>query len=282
MRVFGFFLQTMPPSLVANDRITSALALPVIDLPYDVRTPGAGPLAVSARDVRFAWPDAEPVLDDVNLDIAAGEIVAIVGSTGSGKSTLCELLTGLLVPDVGQVRLDDIPLPNISVEDRTSAIALVFQESFLFADTVRANIDLAGTASAAEFDQAIEVARVTEFIDVLPDGLDTIVGERGVTLSGGQRQRVALARALVRYPQVIILDDATSAIDPQIEQQILDGLRSSLSATTIVVAQRLSTIRLADRIIWVDDGRVAAAGSHDELLEQPGYRALVTAYEAAR
>ncbi len=282
MRVFGFFLQTLPPSLVAHDRITDALALPVVDEPVDVRPVGSGPLALATTDVHFAWPEAEPVLRGINLDIPAGEIVAVVGSTGSGKSTVCELLAGLLTPDRGHVRLDDTPLRNISVEDRTNAIALVFQESFLFADTLRANIDLPGTATEADFQSAIEIAQVSEFIDVLPKGLDTIVGERGVTLSGGQRQRVALARALVRKPQVILLDDATSAIDPQIEQRILDGLRTTLSATTIVVAQRLSTIRLADRVIWIDGGRIAAAGAHDDLLAEDGYRTLVTAYEAAR
>ena len=282
MRVFGFFLQTLPPSLVAHDRITDALALPVVDEPVNVRAIGSGPLAVSTNDVHFAWPDAEPVLQGINLDVPAGEIVAVVGSTGSGKSTVCELLAGLLTPDTGDVRLDGTSLRNISVEDRTSAIALVFQESFLFADTLRANIDLPGTASDADFQSAIDIAQVSEFIDVLPHGLDTVVGERGVTLSGGQRQRVALARALVRKPQVILLDDATSAIDPQIEQRILDGLRTTLSATTIVVAQRLSTIRLADRVIWIDQGRIAAAGAHDDLLNEDGYRTLVTAYEAAR
>ncbi|MEM7091935.1 MAG: ABC transporter ATP-binding protein [Actinomycetota bacterium] len=282
MRVFGFFLQTLPPSLVAHSRISDALALPVVDEPRDTRPIGDGPLSVTAEAVEFAWPDADAVLTDISLTVESGEIVAVVGSTGSGKSTLCEVLTGLLVPDHGEVRLDGVPLANLSVEDRTSAIALVFQESFLFADSVRANIDLADDATDADFELAIDVAQVSEFIDVLPNGLDTIVGERGVTLSGGQRQRVALARALVRRPQVILLDDATSAIDPQIEQRILDGLRTNLSATTIVVAQRLSTIRLADRVVWIDQGHVAAAGHHDDLLEHPGYRALVTAYEAAR
>lgn len=282
MHVFGFFLQSLPPSLVAFDRIKEALDLPQVEEPRDVHPIGTGPLAMSVSGVNFAWPEAEPVLRGVELDVTPGEIVAVVGSTGSGKSTLCEILAGLLVADTGEVRLDGVPLANVSVRDRTRAVALVFQESFLFADTLRANIDLLGSANPAALQQAIEVAQVDEFVDLLPKGLDTVVGERGVTLSGGQRQRVALARALVRHPQVIILDDATSAIDPQIEQQILDGLRTALSSTAIIVAQRLSTIRLADRVIWIDEGTVAASGAHQELLAQQGYESLVTAYEAAR
>lgn len=282
MRVFGFFLQTLPPSLVAHERISAALALPALVEPTDVRPVGSDALKLEADGLRYTWPGGDPVIDGIDLVIEPGEIVAVVGSTGSGKSTLCELLAGLLTPDRGMVRLDGIPLANIDAAERTSAVALVFQESFLFADTVRANIDLAGDASDETFGRAIDVAQVAEFLPSLPEGLGTIVGERGVTLSGGQRQRVALARALVRRPQVILLDDATSAIDPQIEQRILDGLRSSLHATTVVVAQRLSTIRLADRVIWIDRGRVAAAGSHDDLLDHEGYRTLVTAYEAAR
>lgn len=282
MRVFGFFLQTLPPSLVAHERILSALALPVTPTPTDVLPLSDGPLGMKLRGVRFAYPEAPAILDDVDLEITPGEIVAVVGSTGSGKSTLCEVLAGLLVPDIGTVTLDGLAMSRVSIEDRTSAVALVFQESFLFAETLRSNIDLAGDVSAEQLAMALDVAQVDEFLHLLPEGLETVVGERGVTLSGGQRQRIALARALVRRPQVILLDDATSAIDPQIEQRILDGLRTTLSATTVVVAQRLSTIQLADRVVWLDGGRVAASGAHADLLNHDNYRALVTAYEAAR
>ena len=166
-------------------------------------------------------------------------------------------------------------------------MALVFQESFLFADTIRANIDLGRDPGPVDLDaetafrRATSVAQVDEFAVDLPDGWDTVVGERGVTLSGGQRQRVALARALVRQPRLLLLDDATSAVDPKIELQILRALQAGQATTTLIVAQRVSTIALADRILYLAGGRIAAAGTHDDLLAEPGYRALVEAYEVA-
>ena len=155
----------------------------------------------------------------------------------------------------------------------------MFQESFLFADSVGENITLGSDASAAERRRAAEIAQAAGFIDVLPDGYDTVVGERGVTLSGGQRQRVALARALVRRPRLLILDDATSAVDPTVEARILGALREELDMTTLVVAHRLSTIALADRVLYLRDGSIVATGTHEELLEIPEYSALVSAYE---
>ena len=155
------------------------------------------------------------------------------------------------------------------------------REAFLFADSVRNNIDLGGLATDDEVAAAMAVAQVDRFLPELPNGLATVVGERGVMLSGGQRQRVALARALLRRPRVLLLDDATSAVDPVVEQQILAGLRSELSATTVIVAHRLTTIELADRVLYLSGGRVAAAGTHQDLLAHPGYEALVRAYEEA-
>ena len=155
----------------------------------------------------------------------------------------------------------------------------MFQETFLFADTVRENLTLGETVDDATLTWAMGIAQ-TGFVDRLPGGLDTVVGERGVTLSGGQRQRIALARAMLRHPRLLLLDDATSAIDPRVEQRILDGLRAELETTTLVVAHRVATIRLADRVVYLDGGSVAAIGPHDELLDsEPGYAALVRAYE---
>jgi ABC-type multidrug transport system fused ATPase/permease subunit len=208
-------------------------------------------------------------------------VVALVGSTGSGKSTLCTVLAGLVPPSDGEVRLGHLPIDQIDPLERTEAVALVFQESFLFADTVRSNIDLTGRAPEVEVLAAAATARVDRFLEDLPDGLDTVLGERGVTLSGGQRQRVALARALLRHPRLLLLDDATSAVDAVVEKQILAGLRAEVRATTLIVAQRVSTIELADRVLYLDGGRIAATGTHAELLGNPGYEAIVRAYEEA-
>jgi len=162
-------------------------------------------------------------------------------------------------------------------------VALAFQETFLFADTVRENLTLGEAVPDDDLRWALERARAARFVNRLPDGLDQVLGERGVTLSGGQRQRLALARALLRRPGLLMLDDATAAVDPTIEQQILDGLRSSLHATTLIVAHRTSTITLADRVVFMDQGRVAASGSHTQLMATvPAYRELAHAYDEGR
>jgi ABC-type multidrug transport system fused ATPase/permease subunit len=208
-------------------------------------------------------------------------VVALVGATGSGKSTLCNLLAGLARPTSGEVRLGDVPLSLADPGDLRGAVALVFQETFLFADTVLENLTLGEAIEEQRLRWAIDVAQAG-YVDDLAHGPGTIVGERGVTLSGGQRQRLALARALLRHPRLLLLDDATSAIDPVVEQRILDGLRAELDTTTLVVAHRVATIRLADRVLFLDRGRVVADGTHDELLaREPRYAALVRAYETA-
>ncbi len=281
MRVFGFFLEMVPPSTVAFERVSSVLDVePPARPPAGPPLPG-GALGVEARDLSFAYGPDAPVLSGVDLDLASGEVVALVGSTGAGKTTLCTLLAGLLPPDAGTVSLGGVPIETIDEAERSEAVALVFQEAFLFADTLRANVTLDAPVADADLARALRVAQVDRFLPDLPRGLDTVLGERGVTLSGGQRQRVALARALVRRPAVLVLDDATSAVDAVVERQILDGLREALAATTLIVAQRLSTIELAERVLYLSQGRIVAAGSHQELLAHPGYEALVRAYEEA-
>lgn len=288
MRVFGFFLTSLPPSVVAHDRLNPVFsAEPEPPSPVIEPLP-AGPLGLAASGIVFGFEapvdaalSSGPVLTGVNLDIKPGETVAIVGSTGSGKSTLCSVLCGLLPVDEGDVRLGGVLVDRVDPVERTDAVALVFQESFLFADSVRSNIDLTGRATDEEVRAAASIARADSFIELLDHGYDTVVGERGITLSGGQRQRVALARALIRHPRLLVLDDATSAVDAEVEQQILAGLRSGVDATVVVVAQRISTIELADRVIYLSGGRVEAAGTHQELLAHPGYESLVRAYEKA-
>jgi ABC-type multidrug transport system fused ATPase/permease subunit len=279
MRVFGFFLETVPPSVASRARLDTVYREPLPPVADTIHPLPPGGLGAGMERLWFEYEPGEPVLRGIDLDVQPGEVVALVGSTGSGKSTLCTLLAGLLPPTTGTVRIGGVPVTHIDPMERVGAVALVFQESFLFADTVAANVDLTGRADPEELATAVRVAQVDRFLDDLADGIGTVIGERGVTLSGGQRQRVALARALLHRPRLLLLDDATSAVDPIVEQQILDGLRADLDATTVIVAQRVSTIELADRVVHLCDGRVANQGTHAELLADPAYEALVTAYE---
>jgi ABC-type multidrug transport system fused ATPase/permease subunit len=283
MRVVGFLLEEMPRSVVSIARVDRILAaLPAPRPAHPVALP-PGPLAVAVDRLEFAYPGSEPVLIDCTFAVEAGSVVALVGATGSGKSTLCDLLAGLVAPAHGTVSISGIDAREIAPSELRSAVALVFQESFLFADAIGENITLGTDVTDDERARAAEIAQAAEFVGVLPYGYDTVVGERGVTLSGGQRQRVALARALVRNPRLLILDDATSAVDPTVEARILGALRrsngSELDMTTVVVAHRLSTIALADRVLFLRDGSIAATGPHEQLLEVPEYSALVSAYE---
>ena len=282
MLVFGFLLESLIPSVVAWNRLRPVIESP---LPTDPPARGelTGPLAVAVSELRYAFPDApdDTVLRGVDLTIEPGEMVALVGPTGSGKSTLCAAIGGVIDDAASAVRVGDRPMEELNPHQRAAAVAVVFQEAFLFNTTIRDNIDLDGSRTDAEIRAAMAVATIDTWVDGLPDGLDTIVGERGVTVSGGQRQRIALARALVGRAGVVILDDATSAVDPVIEQRILDHLRTDREATMLVVANRLATVGRADRVVHLVDGRIAGVGTHEELLEDPEYRALAMAYAEA-
>ncbi|MGB6057959.1 MAG: ABC transporter ATP-binding protein [Microthrixaceae bacterium] len=237
----------------------------------------AGPLSVELEDVSFSYGGTE-VLSGVSFQVDPGETVALVGSTGSGKSTLTNLIVRLDEPDSGTVRVGGIPIDQLDPDDLRTSLSVAFQESFLFASTISHNVSLGRPIPDADLDEALERARARRFVARLPQKESTVVGERGVTLSGGQRQRVALARALAGKPRVLLLDDATSAVDPVIEAEILGGLRDG-DTTMIVVAHRLSTIMLADRVVHLEDGQIRGQGSHQDLLADPEYAALVTAYE---
>ncbi len=280
MRFIGWILAELPRAVVGWDRLQAVFEESVTVKPPERPVPlPTGPLGVQVQDLRLLY-DGVPILDGVSFDVAQGESVAVVGPTGVGKSTLTRLLVRLADPAEGSVRIGGVDLREAEPTSLRAATSIVFQESFLFATTVQDNIALDSGASQQQVEDAARIAAVDRFIRALPNGYATVVGERGHTLSGGERQRVALARAIVRAPRVLILDDATSAVDPSVEAQILGGLRRELHTTLIVVAYRLSTIRLADRVIFLREGRVAATGPHAELLErQPGYAAIIQAYE---
>jgi ABC-type multidrug transport system fused ATPase/permease subunit len=281
MRFIGWILAELPRAVVGYDRLQEVFREPVTVTPAREGIPlPQGPLGLRVHDLHLLYEEQSPVLEGVSFEVAPGESVAIVGPTGVGKSTLTQLMVRLVDPDEGHVEIGGVDLRDVDVASLRSAVAVVFQDSFLFAESVRSNIALDSGATDEEVVHAATIAACDRFIRALPQGYDTIVGERGLTLSGGERQRVALARALVRKPRLLILDDATSAVDPSIEAEILGALRRELSTTLVVVAYRLSTISLADRVIFLSGGRVVASGTHAELIEtQPGYGAIIRAYE---
>jgi ABC-type multidrug transport system fused ATPase/permease subunit len=290
MRVVGFLLEEIPRSVVALDRIDGVLAAAPEVVPTDPHPLPSGGLDVEAEGLEYGYVAGVPVLAGCDLRIASGEVVALVGPTGCGKTTLCELLAGLDRPERGTVHVGGIDLTEVTRDElRSTGVALVFQESFLFTDTIANNItigteaagtDATGAATDASMRWAAGIAQVAGFVDSLPAGYDTAIGERGVTVSGGQRQRIALARALVRRPRFLLLDDATSAVDATVEARILHGLRDELDMTTLIVAHRVSTIALADRVLFMQDGRIVATGTHTELLAtNREYEAMVRAYE---
>ncbi len=279
MRLIGFVLSEVPRAVVGRERLEEVYREPItLPPPTNGLDLTSGPLPVSVRSVSFSY-GSNRVLDDISFDVAPNESVALVGPTGAGKSTFAELLVRLADPDGGSILLGGVDLKDVDPARLRAATAIVFQETFLFASSVRENIALELDVSDDEIERAARLAQAHEFIHALPRGYDTVLGERGVTLSGGQRQRLALARALVRKPRLLIMDDATSAVDPTVEAAILAGLRRDLDTTLFVVAYRVSTISLADRVLFLERGRIAAEGTHQQLLRHPSYLAMVSAYE---
>jgi ATP-binding cassette subfamily B protein len=209
--------------------------------------------------------------------------VALVGATASGKSTLTSLLTRLVDPDRGRILVDRVDLRELARGELAGSVSVVGQTAFLFDDTVRGNVTLGADVPDDEVWAALRAAEADGFVAALAHGLDTTLGERGTSLSGGQRQRISLARALVRQPRLLILDDATSAVDPEVEARILATLREDRrGGTVVVVAYRKATIALADEVVHLADGRIADRGTHHELIDRsPAYARLVNAYEQA-
>ncbi len=298
MRVFAWLLGQLPMAVVGWDRIEAVLdETGAVEYGTTALTSSGGAAAEAAavgylypetETADLADPDAAPRattngerrgIESVTLDVPPGKTVALVGPTGSGKTTVAHLLVRLFDPDEGCIRLDGKGLIDLERSEIADTAALVFQEAFLFDDTIAANITLGAPHSAAEVREAAELAQAHEFISQLPAGYETLVGERGASLSGGQRQRIALARAIVGKPRLLVLDDATSAVDPAVETTILEGL-ASLDTTVVIVAYRRSSIVLADEVIFIEDGRITGRGTHEGLYAaSPAYRALIDAYD---
>jgi ATP-binding cassette subfamily B protein len=285
IRAIGWVLADLPRALAGFDRVTPVLEA-TGETPYglDTAATGGAGAALGVAGVDFAFEGAgSPTLSGVTFDVPAGSTVAVVGPTGSGKSTLAGLLVRLVDPADGAVLLDGVDLRRLREGEVSGQAAFVAQGTFLFDDTVRGNVTLDEPFPDDEVWAALRVAAADEFVAALPEGLDTRIGERGATLSGGQRQRLALARAVVRRPRLLVLDDATSAVDPAVEARILDALRDSdQPATVVVIAYRQATIALADEVVWLEQGQVLARGTHEQLLaDVRGYADLVHAYSQA-
>jgi ABC-type multidrug transport system fused ATPase/permease subunit len=285
VRAIGWVLGELPRAVVGFERVRRVLSA-TGSLPYgrEVLPDRSDASRVDVRGVSFRYAGGDQmadVLHRVGFEVRPGRTVAVVGQTGSGKSTLASLLVRLVDPDEGTVALDGIDVRDLAQGGVAQVAALVPQQTFLFDDTVRGNVTLGLEVADERVWDALRLAQADRFVRALPAALDTLVGERGTTLSGGQRQRLALARALLRQPRLLILDDATSSVDPSIEAAILRGLRDAqLPSTVVVIAYRRATIALADEVVFLEHGRVRAQGRHEDLLASvPAYAALVTAYD---
>lgn len=301
LRMIGMTLAFAQRAAVALGRVNE-----VLDTASQVRDPsdpltlpdgggsraGEGLGAVSFRDVSFAYPTAPggdpgaveggPVLHGFDLDMQAGESVAIVGATGAGKSTVARLLVRFYDVDAGSISIDGVDVRSLTLHDLRKAVGIVFEDTLLFHDTVGANIAFADPdADPARVERAARLAGAHDFVMGLPDAYDTMLGERGFSLSGGQRQRIAISRAILADPRILVLDDATSAVDPSKEHEIRSAMSTVMDGrTTIVIAHRPGTIALADTVVLLDEGRVVARGPHEQLLlDEPRYRDVLAAMD---
>lgn len=286
--MIGRFLSILPLAVVGNKRTASVLDS-VDYTQFGTETlAGEKALGVHVEAVRFTYDGAlGEAIGPVELRFDAGDVVAVVGATGSGKTTLVRILARLADPDTGIVRYDGIDVRSLADGEIETRVAVVSQTSFLFDDTIRGNVTLGRDIDDLQVWRALDVAEAAEFVRDIPGGLDAAVGKRGASLSGGQRQRIALARGLAGSPSLLILDDATSALDPTVERDVLDNIRREFVSerggdrrcTVVMTAARKSTVTLADRVLWMNGGVITASGTHTDLLAQyDGYRQIVDAY----
>jgi len=270
LRSLGMWIGQAQRATASGERIFQVMDEPeeIAERPGAVELPpGGGDLRF--EDVHFEYLDERPVLDGVTLDVPAGRTIALIGQTGSGKTTLTALVPRFYDATAGRVLVDGVDVRDVKLTSLRHAIGIIPQDPFLFSASVRENITFGAPGlDDAEVERIARLAQAHEFVERLPDGYETIIGERGITLSGGQRQRLAIARALAVDPRILILDDATAAVDATTEARIRVGLREAMrNRTTLIIAHRLSTIALADEIVVLDEGRIAARGTHDELLD---------------
>jgi ATP-binding cassette, subfamily B, bacterial len=270
LRSLGMWIGQAQRATAAGERIFEVMDAPeeIADRPGAIELPpGGGRLQFD--DVDFEYMEGRPTLEDIDLHVPAGRTIALIGHTGSGKTTLTSLVPRFYDVTGGRVLVDGVDVRDVRLQSLRRAIGVIPQDPFLFSATVRDNITFG--APALSDDEVVHIARLAqahEFVERLPDGYDTVIGERGITLSGGQRQRLAIARAIAVDPRILILDDATASVDATTEAKIRLGLREAMRGrTTLIIAHRLSTISLADEIVVLDGGRIAARGTHDELLQ---------------
>jgi ATP-binding cassette subfamily B protein len=278
LRMLGMWIGQSQRATASGERIFQVLDEPVeVADKQDAAALPPGPGRIEFEGVSFGYDPERRVLHDVELAIEPDQNVAVIGHTGSGKTTLTALVPRFYDATEGRVLIDGVDVRDVSLASLRSQIAVISQDPFLFSTTVRENIAFGAPDAADEdIESAARLAQAHEFIAELPEGYDTVIGERGITLSGGQRQRIAIARAIAMSPRILILDDATAAVDATTEARIRLGLREAMKGrTTLIIAHRLSTISLADEVVVLDHGRVVARGTQAELAESsPVYREI--------
>jgi ATP-binding cassette subfamily B protein len=281
LRALGMWIGQAQRATASGERIFQVIdeTEDVADAP-DARELPPGPGKVSFERVTFGYEAGRPVLHELDLELVPGRSVALIGHTGAGKTTVASLIPRFYDAQQGRVLVDGTDVRSLTLTSLRREVGVIAQDAFLFSATVRENISFGRVdATDADVERAARLAQAHEFIGALPNGYETVIGERGITLSGGQRQRIAIARAIVIDPRILILDDATASVDATTEARIREGLREAMrNRTTIIIAHRLSTIALADEIVVLDDGRVVARGTHAELAETDRLYREIRAY----